>query len=444
MLTFPLKVYFFAIFIAFYSMDKHFATPVWVKGSNVYEVNIRQYTSEGTFSAFGEHLSRLHGMGVEILWFMPVTPISEKNKKGSLGSYYACSSYTKINPSFGTLNQFKALVSDAHSQGMKVIIDWVANHTGCDHEWTIIHPEFYFRNEAGEFYDKNGWNDVIDLNYSNAELRNEMVKAMQYWISECDIDGFRCDMAHLVPLDFWKEARTACDEYKSLFWLAETDELRYYEVFDATYAWHWMQVSEIFFKGEATMHEFRNALLVSEQLPENCYKLMFTSNHDENSWNGTEFEKYGFAAKSLAVLCNNWKALPLIYSGQELPNHKRLKFFDKDEIEWKEPLQLHFFYQKILQLRKQSKAIAEGSVEMLRTECDDNVLAFIRKYKDDVVLVLLNLSGADKIKIAVQHTSLQGKFINIFSDLSFYFNSETEFELNAWEYFVYRKLREAA
>jgi glycosidase len=377
-------------------------------------------------------------MGVEILWFMPITPISEKNKKGSLGSYYACASYTTINPSFGTLQHFKALVNDAHSKGMKVIIDWVANHTGCDHEWTIEHPEFYYKNEAGEFYDKNGWDDVIDLDYSNAELRNNMIQSMQYWINECNIDGFRCDMAHLVPLDFWSEARTACDKLKSLFWLAETDDLNYHKVFDATYAWHWMHVSEKFFKGEVSMHDFRNALQVSEQLPEGCYKLMFTTNHDENSWNGTEFEKYGAAAKALAVLCNTWKALPLVYSGQEMPNHKRLKFFDKDEIEWKDELAFHSFYKALLQLRG-SKAIAEGAVEILPTQADDKVLAYIKKAGEDAVLVLLNFSSAKKIRVRLQHESLQGNFLNVFSNLSFHFNTQTEFELNPWEYFVYRK-----
>ncbi len=421
-------------------MERNFITADWVKGSNVYEVNIRQYTADGTFAAFHEHLPRLREMGVQILWLMPITPISKEKRKGSLGSYYACSSYTRINPDFGTLEDFRLLVNDAHSKGMKVIIDWVANHTGSDHEWTKTNPDFYYKNEHGEFYDKNGWDDVIDLNYDNQQLRIEMIAAMKHWINECDIDGFRCDMAHLVPLGFWEEARSACDQLKSLFWLAETDDLNYYKVFDATYAWHWMHVSEKFFKGESSLHDFKSALAVSEQLPCDCCKLMFTSNHDENSWNGTEFEKYGDAAKALAVLCCTWRSLPLIYSGQELPNRKRLQFFDKDEIEWKEEYELHSFYNTLLSLRKTSKAIGEGSIEVLQTAAADKVIVFVRRFEEDVVLVLLNLSGANRVHIQLYQSYLTGRFMNVFSQLSFDFNGSPGFELNAWEYHVYRRI----
>ncbi len=167
-------------------------------------------------------------MGVEILWLMPITPISQKERLGSLGSYYACSSYTKINPEFGNLNDFKQLVDAAHQLGFKLIIDWVANHTGWDHHWTFEHPDWYVKDVNGMFTEVNGWKDVIDLDYNQANMRQAMIKAMQYWVRECDIDGFRCDMAHLVPLDFWVEARKQCDALKPLFWLAECDEPSYH------------------------------------------------------------------------------------------------------------------------------------------------------------------------------------------------------------------------
>ncbi len=420
-------------------MAKLFPTVSWAKGANVYEVNIRQYTFEGTFESFRKHLPRLQGMGVEILWLMPITPISIEKRQGPLGSYYACSSYTTINPEFGSLNDFKALIADAHSRGMKVIIDWVANHTGYDHHWKTEHPDWYERNASGEFYDENGWEDVIDLKYSNSAMRQEMIRSMQYWISECDLDGFRCDMAHLVPLDFWKEARSTCDNIKPVFWLAETDNNEYHDVFDASYAWSWMHKSEQFFRGHCPFHEFKHELESVAQLPDDCYKLLFTTNHDENSWNGTEYEKYGDAAKVLAVLCCTYKAMPLVYSGQELPNPKRLKFFDKDQIEWNNEPELHEFYQTLLQGRDQSNALKFGSIEMLSTNADDKVIAFIRKHESRQVLVLLHVSNTEKLKVTVQHESFHGKFESLFSGLHFDFTTEMNFELEPWGYLVYHK-----
>lgn len=199
--------------------------PGWVASTNIYEVNLRQYTKEGTLSAFAKHLPRLKDMGVEIIWFMPVTPISVKNRKGTLGSYYACSSYVQVNPEFGTMDDFKNIVTQIHALGMKVIIDWVANHTGWDHEWTVAHPEYYNRNADGSFKPPvENWEDVIHLNFNNPQLREAMIDAMKFWVDECNIDGFRCDMAMLVPFDFWLEARKELDAIRPLFWLGEFDQ----------------------------------------------------------------------------------------------------------------------------------------------------------------------------------------------------------------------------
>ena len=226
----------------------------WVKSTNVYEVNVRQYTEEGTFKAFAAHLPRLKAMGVETLWFMPITPIAQKNKKGSLGSPYACSDYTSINPEFGTMDDFKLLVETAHAMDFKVIIDWVANHTGWDHTWTFSNPEYYLKDAAtGDFKIASGMDDIIELDYNNPSLRNAMIKAMQFWVKELDIDGFRCDLASWVQLDFWLEARPKLDAIKALFWLGEFDELDnpdYKPVFDASYSWRWMHDTEEFYKGK--------------------------------------------------------------------------------------------------------------------------------------------------------------------------------------------------
>jgi len=261
----------------------------WFDSTNIYEVNLRQYTEEGTFTAFSRHLERLKNMGVKTLWFMPITPISVMNKKGSLGSYYACSDYTSINPEFGTLEDFKILVKKAKDLGMKVIIDWVANHTGWDHIWTKQHPDWYKREESGDFKKASGMDDIIELDFSNNEMRKEMIRSMKYWVNECDIDGFRCDLAFWVRVDFWEEAIPEVNKTKKLFWLAESDPIEhpeYMTVFNAAYTWQWMHKSEDFAKNRLDWNTLKSLLVHYESAP--GIKTWFTSNHDENSWNGTE------------------------------------------------------------------------------------------------------------------------------------------------------------
>lgn len=421
-------------------MNKNFSTVDWAKGSNVYEVNIRQYTPEGTFAAFGKQLPRLKEMGVEIIWLMPVTPISKKERLGSLGSYYACSSYDAINPEFGSLEDFTELVAKTHALDMKLIIDWVANHTGWDHHWTQEHPDWYILDDAGGFTEKNGWKDVIDLDFSNTFMRNALISAMQFWVQHCGIDGFRCDMAHLVPLDFWREARMACESIRPLYWLAECEEVSYHAVFDTSYAWGWMHATEKQARGEQSLSQVREVLHSYTQYPSGASKLFFTTNHDENSWNGTEYEKYGKAAKPWAVFTNTWQGIPLIYSGQESPNTKRLEFFHKDQIDWKDPLQLVSFYSDLLSLRKRNAAIREGETFILPSQNDDKLMAFFRRKDNQVVLVILNVSTADRLQIEVNHNWLKGRFRNLFSAMEFTFATVEKFELQAGEYIVYEKI----
>ena len=416
-------------------MANHFPSVAWSAGATMYEVNIRQYTAEGTFKAFQEHLPRLKNMGITILWFMPITPISKLVRQGTLGSYYACSSYTRINEEYGNLQDFKLLVEEAHTLGMKVIIDWVANHTGWDHHWTTEHKDWYLLDSENNFTEKNGWHDVIDLNYNNASMKMAMIEAMQYWVNTCNIDGFRCDMAHLVPLDFWHDARTKCDALKPLFWLAECEEVTYHNVFDVTYAWEWMHVSEKYFKGDASLNDWYNVLHKYKQYPKDSRKLFFTTNHDENSWNGTEYEKFGDAAKAMAVFTTTWNGMPLVYSGQENPNLKRLKFFDKDTIEWNDKLLLFDFYKTLLTLHK-NNAIVKGETFILPTQ-HEHVMAYLRKCEQDVVLVILNLSGESKLKISLEHDWLKATFTNVFSQLNYGFQKNESFEIQGYEYFVY-------
>ena len=409
----------------------------WANTASIYEVNIRQYTAEGTFKAFEKHLPRIKEMGIDIIWLMPITPISQVNKKGSLGSYYACSSYTKISPEFGSETDFKDLVDAAHALGMKVIIDWVANHTGCHHEWMQANPSWFTQDAAGNFTERNGWDDVVDLNFDNTSMRIALIDAMEFWVNQFNIDGFRCDMAHLVPLDFWIEARTNLEKIKILYWLAETEDIAYHQVFDTSYAWAWMHASKKVGKELDGLQEVYNVLHQYAQYPKGAYKLFFTSNHDENSWNGTEYEKYGIAAKAWAVFTATWNGQPLIYSGQELPNTKRLAFFDKDQIEWTTELpRLHQFYKTLLTARKAFPVLQSSNVFNLPTE--GAVMAYLKQDQGQTALVVLNFS-ADRQHLHVAHEAFSGRFTNLFSGLSFEFNGDSHFELMPGEYIVYLK-----
>jgi glycosidase len=407
----------------------------WAKSASIYEVNIRQYTEAGTFKAFQKQLPRIKDMGIDIIWLMPITPISQSNKKGSLGSYYACSSFTKINPEFGTVSDFKDLVDAIQALGMKVIIDWVANHTGREHEWMHQNPNWFAQDALGNFTERNGWDDVVDLNYDNSLMRIAMIDAMEYWVNQFNIDGYRCDMAHLVPLDFWIEARTTLEQSKTLYWLAECEDLRYHQAFDTSYAWSWMHASEK--AGKDGLHEVWDVLHQYAQYPNGAYKLFYTSNHDENSWNGTEYEKYGITAKAWAVFTLTWNGQPLIYSGQELPNRKRLAFFDKDQIQWtSETPMLHDFYKTLLTARKQYPVLQVGQIFNLTKEL--RIMAFLKQEQGQTALVLLNLS-TERHHVHVRHEAFTGKFTNIFSGLNFEFNGDHHFEMMPGEFIVYVK-----
>ncbi|MBL7745005.1 MAG: 1,4-alpha-glucan branching protein [Chitinophagaceae bacterium] len=427
-------------------MNKPFPTAEWAHTTSIYEVNVRQYTPEGTFNAFAKHLPRLKDMGVQTIWFMPITPISVRNRKGTLGSYYACSDYMSINPEFGTLKDFKSTVRKAHKLGLKVMIDWVANHTGWDHVWTVSNPEFFSKDENGNFRPPfPDWEDVIHLDYSNTELRKAMINAMKFWVKECDLDGFRCDMAHLVPIDFWKEARTELDAMKHLFWLAETEEVNYHEVFDASYSWELLHSMEKYWKGETGMNGLDEVLYkYSDKFPPDALRVFFTSNHDENSHSGSEYERMGHAAVPFAVLCAAWSGIPLIYSGQELPMvDKRLHFFDKDLIPWSGKNSLHEFYKTLFTLRVNNPALRSGDPDVriyrLETTNNANVLAWLRKWGEREVVVLLNLSSHDNLEFDIIGSVVSGVYINVFSGISKDFSAYRTFVMNRWDFLVFEK-----
>lgn len=417
--------------------------PVWTLSANIYEVNTRQYTPEGTFNAFKEHLPRLKDMGVQILWFMPIYPIGQQDRLGSLGSYYSIANYVEINPEFGTLEDFKGLVKEAHRLDLKVIIDIVANHTANDHHWVRENPGYYVYTPEGDLLHPEGWTDVAKLNYDNPAVRKAMINVLKFWLRECDVDGFRCDMAHLVPLDFWVEAKKAVSRLKkNLFWLAESEDPRYHAVFDASYTWSWMHATEQYCNGQMSLEDLIVVLYKLEvEFPCNAMRAYFTSNHDENSWNGTEYEKYGDAAAMLAVFSCTWRAIPLIYSAQEAANDKRVKFFEKDEFNWSKGYILHDFYKTLLELRVSNGALnsqpADVLTKIVSHPKDDKIFAYLRERNEHAVLTILNFSDHDReFEIAEVH----GRFRNVFGGPDMDMAQNNKVFIGRWGYLVFEKI----
>ena len=353
-----------------------FAHVPWSRQASIYAVNVRQFTTEGTLSAFEAHLPRLQAMGVGILWFMPIQPIGVKNRKGGQGSYYSIRDYTAVNPEFGTLTNFQRVVHKAHSLGMKVILDWVANHTAWDHPWVSSHPRRYKLNGQGEVFavtfrastpDVEYWTDVVGLDYTAAGAQQDlwpaMTEAMAFWLRQADVDGFRCDVASLVPTPFWERTRVQLERIKPVFMLAESDAVDLHaKAFDMSYDWDLFDQLRAIAKGQADASALQ-AWWARRQAkyPADAYRMNFTGNHDSNSWHGSCKEFYGHpdCFKAMAVLTATLPGMPLVYGGQESFLDKRLAFFEKDPIVWRN-YPLASFFAQLLALKRDHPALANG------------------------------------------------------------------------------------
>ncbi len=416
--------------------------PAWTKNATIYEANIRQHSKEGSFQKFEEYLPELKKMGVKVIWLMPINPIGEKNRKGPLGSYYAVRDYKGVNPEFGTPADFKKLVKSIHAQGMYVIIDWVPNHTAWDHPWTEKHPEFYKKDKDGKFVPPvPDWADVIALDYSNQQLRKEMLEAMRFWLTEYNIDGFRCDVAAMVPTDFWNDTRKELDKTKKVFMLAEAHEFELHEkAFDMTYGWQYKDLFNEIAQGKKSVKDL-DAYLNGEEkhYHPDAYRMLHITNHDLNSWEGTEFVRLGDAVETFLVLSNIMKGMPLMYSGQEAGNNKALNFFERDPIEWK----AHPFkqlYTKLFQLKKTNKALwnglAGGEMQRIHTGADEHVFAFTREKDGNKIVAIFNLSN--KAQTAdIQSALAKGKLRDINSGAKAPQGANVKFNLKPWEYKVF-------
>jgi len=417
--------------------------PDWSTDATIYEVNIRQYTPEGTIAAFEKQLPRLKDLGVEILWIMPINPISEKNRKGTLGSYYASQDYKKLNPEYGTIDDFKHMVSEAHKLGFKVIVDWVANHTGWDNVWIAQHPDWYTTDSTGKIISPvPDWTDVADLNYDKPEMRAAMIDALKYWVKETDIDGYRCDVAGMVPVDFWDEARATLDSIKPVYMLAEDEAEKglLTKAFNMNYGWEFHHIMNKIAKGELKSDAVKEYFAkIDSTYPAGSYPMQFTSNHDENSWNGTEYERLGDAAKTFAALIFVVPGMPLIYTGQEAGNTKRLKFFDKDQVDWSN-LSMQDFYAKLIDIKQANKALWNGNagapVHFLHTTAENSVLAICRELGGNKVISIFNLSPNEATN-SVGCPKIEGKFKNALTGEEVNFKQGQEFNLKGWEYQIF-------
>ena len=423
----------------------------WSKNLGIYEVNTRQYTSAGTFNAFAEHLDRIEDLGVGIVWFMPIHPIGSTNRLGSLGSYYSVKDYLDVNPEFGSLDDFRALVADIHSRGMYVLIDWVANHTSWDNVLTTTHPEWYAKDGNGNFIPppSTNWSDVIELDYNQQGLRDYMIDAMKFWVEDVGVDGFRCDAVSFVPHEFWQEAIAALKTVKpDLLMLAEGDGVEWHtDGFDMTYGWGLYGFESGVLKRiadrTATASNFSGYVATEKTQHTGHYRMYFTSNHDENSWHGTTSELFGNAADLFAVVTATFNGMPLVYGGQEAGLNKRLAFFDKDLIPFGSDPASHpntALYKTLLDLKRVNKALWNGSsggipIRIVTTNNTD-VFVVLREADGDRVMAAYNLSPVEQ-QVTLSGTAYVGAYNDVFSGDAVAFAADASLTLPPWGYAVY-------
>jgi len=423
----------------------------WSYNLSMYEVNIRQYTPEGTFAAFEEHLDRLEEMGIGILWIMPIHPIGEENRLETLGSYYSVKDYRGVNPEFGTHEDFESLVEKAHSRGMYVILDWVPNHTAWDNYLTEENPHWYETDSDGNFMSPPGtnWSDVIQLDHSEQGLQDYMVEAMEFWVEDFGVDGFRVDAASFVDDDFQENVNNRLRAIRpDIFLLAEDDGPKWYDVgYDMSHGWglygfgHGVLIDIA--DGNAGANELYSYYQDQvDSYPEENYRLYFTQNHDENSWYGTTSELFGEASEIFAVLTATFHGMPLIYSGQEAGLDQRLEFFEKDEINWRDHPKEEI-YSTLIHLKRENQALWNGEhggdLQRVSTQNDDDLFVFVREKEGDRVFVALNLSDENQdVSLSSDDAGLyEGEWLNVFSGDEVLMDEGTNLSLSAWDYAVY-------
>ncbi|MBI1392649.1 MAG: alpha-amylase [Alphaproteobacteria bacterium] len=419
--------------------------PEWSRDAVIYQLNTRQFSAEGTFAAAERELPRLKALGADIIWLMPVHPIGEENRKGSLGSPYSVQDYYGVNPEFGTFDDLKSFVDAAHALDMHVILDWVANHTAWDNPLVTTHPDWYERDWKGDFRPTPwwDWSDIIDLDYSERGVREYMTKAIRYWVEEADIDGYRFDVAGYVPLEFWENVRAELETVKPVFLLGEYEGRDVHaRAFDATYAWSLSNAMQAIAKGDADVGALFGFYSENESAwPRDAYRMTYISNHDYNAWHGTPAELYGDALAPATVLTVVGEGIPLIYNGQEAGNDRRLAFFEKDPIVWRDHPDGEL-YRKLFALKHETKALWNGAagarmVSVVNSE-PQKVLSFVRFGGEDGVFALMNFSG-EALTVSFPEALHHGDYVDYFADSPARFDAATTLDLKPYDYRVYVK-----
>ncbi len=426
----------------------------------IYEANIRQYSPEGTFDEFTKDIPKLKELGIKIIWLMPIFPISETKRKATggdfaskiedpeerkkaLGSYYAVSDFTKTNPEFGTIEDFRELLKTAHDNGIYVILDWVPNHTGWDHTWLKSNPEFYVKNAKGEITDplnedgtSKGWGDVAQLDYTNLALQERMIADMLYWVEKESVDGFRCDHIEPIPISFWEKAIPQLREKRSLFMLAENDEPRFMKdsLFDMEYGWKTHHLMNAIAKGEKNVKDWDKLMdKLNETYASDDILMNFITNHDENSWAGTVEERLGDAKETMLALSYMIPGMPLIYSGQEYDMNHRLKFFEKDSIP-KTKGKTWAILEKLGALKNSNSALNGGknaaSYTRINTKNNEIVLAFERVKDGEKIIFIANLSN-ESTSFSI---SITDNLKDYMSNSEFSLKENQQITFKPWEY----------
>jgi len=371
----------------------------WVSRSAIYEVFVRDFSAGGNLAGVTRGLDRIQAAGANVVWLMPIYPVGVKNRKDPLGSPYSARDYRAINPAFGTPADFRALVRAVHARGMKLILDWVPNHTSWDHVWVREHPDFYLRNAQGEMSvprDDQGkltdWTDVAQLDYQNPALRREMIATMRWWLTEYGIDGFRMDVAGFVPDLFWREATPALRAAvsRTILLLAEWGDLKLHRLgFDLTYGWDGYSGLKAVWRGAAADSFVRRVLADQQAMPPGGMRLRFTTNHDETAWDKPAVTLFGGSAGARAafVAMALLPGRPLLYNGQEVESPQVLRLFYRDPVVWtqRDALRTRAFYARVMRLARTDSAFITGAFRAAETGAPGDVIAYRRG--DALVLV---------------------------------------------------------
>jgi glycosidase len=424
------------------AMHPAIGLPAWARGSTIYEINVRQYSESGKFTAVTADLPRMKALGVDILWLMPIHPIGELHRKGPLGSYYAVKDYKGVNPEFGTEQDLRDLVNAAHAQGMRVILDWVPNHVSPDNPLTKTHPHFFWRDEKGNLTPPHGfdWTDVVQFDFDAPGLLDYQADVLLYWVKDFGIDGFRCDVAWGLPTPFWNEVTKRVRTVKpDAFFLAEA-ELPQQQVaaFNLSYGFDLHHAMNAVAQGKKTASGLDEAYAkIRATFPRGGALMVFTSSHDENSWAGTEFDRMGAGYAPFAVLIFLLDGMPMIYNGQEINLDRRLEFFTRDPIIWpKETHPTAKLYQVMTKLRRENPALHTGA-PMRRLDTTDNATFYVveRSAGAKKVVGIFNLTAKDA-KADLYDAALTGKWTDAFTGETVELNGLVPLEMKGWRYRV--------